>query len=316
MARGRREALAALLALAVVASRAATLATGHAGTARRCVARMGPMRPSGERKFVKKLWKSRRGSLDELELAALSGSTNRTRTSRVDEVLRAPRRIRGAESRQGVDANPREDLRLTISGGEQKGRKLRTPDAYIRPMMAQVRQAMFSMLGELTELGPSTSMLDLFSGSGCVGLEALSRGCQTVASVDFSAKCADVMRYNARACGYEDRHTTVCAKAEDVLADPARFKLRYPFDLITLTPPYEEILYADLIKAVLASPGLGENTVIALEYPEELGVLPAVLGDGKLVGYRNRKYGRTVLAIYVCRPDGSQGGLPHPHEFL
>jgi len=199
------------------------------------------MRPSGERKFVKKLWKSRRGSLDELELAALSGSTNRTRTSRVDEVLRAPRRIRGAESRQGVDANPREDLRLTISGGEQKGRKLRTPDAYIRPMMAQVRQAMFSMLGELTELGPSTSMLDLFSGSGCVGLEALSRGCQTVASVDFSAKCADVMRYNARACGYEDRHTTVCAKAEDVLADPARFKLRYPFDLITLTPPYEEV---------------------------------------------------------------------------
>lgn len=75
-------------------------------------------------------------------------------------------------------------------------------------------------------------------------------------------------------------------------------------------------MYADLIQSVLDSPCLGENTVVAIEYPEELGVLPSVLGDGKLVGYRNRKYGRTVLAIYVCRPDGSQGCLPHPHEFL
>lgn len=274
------------------------------------------MRPSGERKFVKKLWRSQRSDADEVALAGLSSSTNRTRTSRVDEVLRAPRRMRGATVTQGVDANKRPDLRLTITGGEQKGRRLKTPDVYIRPMMAQVRQAMFSMLGELVELGPSTRALDLFSGSGCVGLETLSRGAEFVASVDFSHKCADVLRQNVRDCGYEERHVTVVAKAEEVLADPSRYNLRAPFDLITLTPPYEEILYSALIDALVASPAVGENTVIALEYPEELGVLPAVIGDGKLVGYRNRKYGRTVLAIYVCRPDGSQGGLPHPHEFL
>lgn len=229
------------LFLALAMSHAAVLPRPRAAAFGRCVSRMGPMRPSGERKYVKKLWKTRRSSLDELELAELSTRTNQTRMSRVGEVLRAPRRMRGAQSTQGIDANPRADLRLTISGGEQKGRKLKTPDAYIRPMMAQVRQAMFSMLGELTELGSSSSALDLFSGSGCVGLEALSRGCESVASVDFSAKCAEVMRQNAKACGYEQRHQVVCAKAEDVLANPSRFNLRYPFDLITLTPPYEEV---------------------------------------------------------------------------
>lgn len=245
--------LAWLLVLAlgrVIAARPAP----RAASVVRGASRMGPMRPSGERKFVKKLWKTRRSSLDELELAQLSTRTNRTRSSRVGEVLRAPRRMRGVDAKQGVDANPRADLRLTISGGEQKGRKLRTPDAYIRPMMAQVRQAMFSMLGELTELGPSTSVLDLYSGSGCVGLEALSRGCETVASVDFSAKCADVMRHNARACGYESRHQVVCAKAEDVLADPGRFNLRFPFDLITLTPPYEEVRAPPAARRAAAPP--------------------------------------------------------------
>lgn len=44
--------------------------------------------------------------------------------------------------------------------------------------------------------------------------------------------------------------------------------------------------------------------------------MPSTLGEGRLVGYRNRRYGRTVLAVYVYRPDGSQGVLPHPHEFM
>ncbi|KAJ1640456.1 hypothetical protein T492DRAFT_479663 [Pavlovales sp. CCMP2436] len=236
----------AVLALSLVACRAAHLPASRVLTARRCVTAMAPassagerpMRPSGEFREVKKLWRSRRSTSDDLALASLA---NGTRASRVNEVLRAPRRMRGEAVTQGVDKNMRSDLRLTISGGEQKGRRLQVPDVYIRPMMAQVRQAMFSMLGELVELGPSTRALDLFSGSGCVGLETLSRGCEYVASVDMSHKCADVMRINAKNCGYEDRHQVVVAKAEHVLADPAKFNVKFPFDLITLTPPYEEV---------------------------------------------------------------------------
>lgn len=209
------------------------------GTASRIVMMPRSMRPREARKAVKREWRSKR--FEESELALAQISSNRSATSRAGETLRAPRRMRGVDLTQGVDRRTRSDLKLYITGGEQKGRKLRTPAVYIRPMMAQVREAMFSMLGDLVELGPSASALDLFSGSGCVGLETLSRGCERVASVDLSADCVDVMRANARMCGYEERHVAVCARAEAVLAEPTKYGLSPPFDLITLTPPYEEV---------------------------------------------------------------------------
>lgn len=234
--------MAALLLVACL-----TIVTAHAGavnfrgvTVGRADVRLGPMRRSKLRKEVKRVWRSKRFELTEEELAQLAGNVT-SQQSRTKAVLAAPRRMRGQRITQGKDRNPRSDLRLYITGGDQRGRRLAAPDVYIRPMMARVREALFSMLHDLSGIGSMTTCLDLFSGSGCVGLEMLSRGCGQVASVDLSAECVRVMELNARACGYEGRHTAICARAEDVLLDPSRYGVPLPVDMITLTPPYEEV---------------------------------------------------------------------------
>jgi len=101
-----------------------------------------------------------------------------------------------------------------------------------------------------------------------------------------------------------------------VLADPSRHGLQGPYDLVTVTPPYEEVVYAELMGAICASPLLGEDCLVAVEYPVELGLFPPTLGGGRLVGLRNRRYGRTVVAIYVNRPSGKLDLAPFSEEFV
>ena len=102
-----------------------------------------------------------------------------------------------------------------------------------------------------------------------------------------------------------------------MLATPERFPALLPsYNLITLTPPYEEISYPDLIDVVAASPLLNDDCVVVIEYPVELGSLPPKLGDrDQLVGLRNRRYGRTVLAFYAYKPTGKLNLAPRPAEF-
>jgi 16S rRNA G966 N2-methylase RsmD len=92
------------------------------------------------------------------------------------------------------------------------------------------------------------------------------------------------------------------------------------FNVITICPPYEEVVYADLMDAVAGSPVVTDDTIVLLEYPVELwGDLPPVYVGEKvtMVGIRNRKYGRTVIAMYVCNPTGKiENAEPRPTEFL
>ena len=83
------------------------------------------------------------------------------------------------------------------------------------------------------------------------------------------------------------------------------------FDVVSITPPYEEVVYSQLLDAVCSSPAVGEDTIVIVEYPVELGCLPHVIraeeggeGASTLVGVRNRRYGRTVVAIYIADSSG------------
>ena len=234
------------------------------------------------------------------------------------EKLRAPRRARGAPPiREQGRATPQRELqRLSITGGEWRGRRLLTPEVYMRPMMSRVREALFSMLYPTGVLRETASILDCFSGAGTVGLEALSRGMGRATFVDFSKTCADAIRSNAEQFGAAERAHVVQADVLAVLREPARHGLSEPVDLVTITPPYEEVVYAELLDALASSPAVGEDTLALIEYPVELGVLPPVLADGRLVGLRNRRYGRTVLALYVNRPSGRLDMQPFSEEFV
>ena len=217
---------------------------------------------------------------------------------------------------QGKAAQVRELQRLLITGGTARGRKLVTPGVYMRPMMSRVREALFSLLYPTGVLRDSARHLDLFAGSGVVGLESLSRGIGDATFVDFSKVCCDAIRSNAETIGVGDRARVVEARVDTFLADPSRYGVTEPFDLIAITPPYEEVVYADLVTQLAASAAVGEDTLVVIEYPVELGCFPPTLADGQLIGLRNRRYGRTVIGLYVNRPSGRLDYAPFTEEFV
>lgn len=217
---------------------------------------------------------------------------------------------------------------LRILGGIAKGRRLDSPEVYLRPMMGKVREAVYSTFTSfgLYREGVATRHLDIFSGSGSVGLESLSRGAVHCTFVDLARDCCDTCNRNIEWCQFddtEDRTRVVCGDAIEVLRNPYGHGIPegFTFNVVTLCPPYEEIVYADLIDAAANSPAVSDDTVILIEYPVELGCLPHVIkrdDGGLLVGVRNRKYGRTVIALYVVNPTGrlDSSAESRPEEFV
>ncbi len=193
---------------------------------------------------------------------------------------------------------------LRILGGTKRGRKIASPEVYLRPMMSRVRSALFCTLSAMGLFHlTSTRVLDIFSGSGSVGLEALSRGASHATFVDLSKLCIATAKLNAQSLGFGERICTVNAAAEDVLLKPEQYDLTRPYDLITVTPPYEEVDYSALLDILCKSSVLSTNSIVVIEYPFEMGSLPFIVGERSLVGLRNRRYGRTILGIFVHRPD-------------
>jgi 16S rRNA (guanine(966)-N(2))-methyltransferase RsmD len=194
--------------------------------------------------------------------------------------------------------------RLRILGGIAKGKKINSPDVYLRPMMGKVREALFSTLNFMDLFQSNgTRVLDIFAGSGSIGLEAISRGASHATFIDFSKNCVDTVLSNAELCGFGSQVSAVCTTAQEFLRDPVKYGQMDPYDVITLTPPYEEVVYADLVESLCNSPCVAPDTVVAIEYPIEMGTMPYILGQDKFFGVRNRRYGRTVLALYVYRPN-------------
>lgn len=252
------------------------------------------------------------------EIAADSGD-GRGRRDRPRREVRAgggsdkPPRVR----KQGKEMQVRELQRLVVSGGAHRGRRLVTPAVYMRPMMSRVREALFSMLYPTGILRESAATLDLFSGSGVVGIEALSRGIGRATFVDFSPVCTEVIRSNCESLDESKSVNVIEADVYAVLNSPERFGLGdRVFEMVTVTPPYEEVIYSDLMSAIAGSRLVGEDTLVVIEYPVELGIFPQSLFNGQLVGLRNRKYGRTVLALYVNRPSGKLDLPPFTEEFV
>mmetsp|Transcript_82788 Transcript_82788/g.210685 ORF Transcript_82788/g.210685 Transcript_82788/m.210685 type:complete len:303 (-) Transcript_82788:34-942(-) len=222
-----------------------------------------------------------------------------------------------AQKSQGKSAVREGTRKLTmkITGGECKGRYVSCPSAYIRPMMSTVRETLFNILACSDVLRESASMVDLFAGSGIAGLEALSHGVGRATFCDSSGTCVKAIRENCNDLGFGERATVIKCNALSLLKDPEQFGVQYPVDLIILDPPYEEIDWRDLFATIVASPLLFEDTMVAIEFPKSLGLLPARIGNGKLVGLRQRVFGQTNLALYVYRPSGRMTISPKVEEF-
>lgn len=181
-----------------------------------------------------------------------------------------------------------------IIAGVAGGRRLQVPSAGVRPTGDKARGALFNSLGSLVDL-EGAAVLDLYAGSGALGLEALSRGAATAVFVESSPRVLPVLRANLAAVGLRGGRV-VAGSVPAVAAGPAP----QAFDVVLADPPYEtpaEEVH-QVLRALLAGGWLAPGGVVVVERPsrERTWEWPTPLG-----GLRERRYGEAVLR-YGRRP--------------
>ncbi|KAK9090577.1 hypothetical protein Sjap_023754 [Stephania japonica] len=190
---------------------------------------------------------------------------------------------------------------LQVLGGKARRKKLLSPKGMdVRPMMEVVKGAAFDILqvaGGCPASLRSGRWLDLYSGSGSVGIEAMSRGCSEAHFVEMDPwVISEVLRPNLEWTGFLDSAVVHVLRVEDFLkrADQLVGKIGQ-FDYVSVTPPYTAVDYSDLMNQLSTSALVGEDTFILVEYPLRTDMLDSC---GSLVKVSDRRFGRTHLAIY------------------
>lgn len=119
---------------------------------------------------------------------------------------------------------------MRVIAGKAKGQRLKAPPSGTRPMTDRMKEAVFSTLGDLTGL----KVLDLYAGSGALGLEALSRGAATARFVENARDAIVKLEQNIEATGATDRAEVAWTDVKQVLRRPSTERM----DLIFVDPPY------------------------------------------------------------------------------
>ena len=184
---------------------------------------------------------------------------------------------------------------MRVIAGLAKGRRLQSvPGDSTRPITDRAKEALFSIIGTWII---DTRVLDLFGGTGAVGIEALSRGAAFVQFLDLNRRAVQTIQANLRHCGFATQGVVT-------QGDSFAFLERYqgePFDLIYVAPPQYKELWRKALLAIDAKPELlaEYGAVIVQIHPrEETPVDLAVLEE-----YDRRKYGSVQLIFYANRAD-------------
>ncbi|MFE4515598.1 16S rRNA (guanine(966)-N(2))-methyltransferase RsmD [Kitasatospora sp. NPDC056783] len=178
-----------------------------------------------------------------------------------------------------------------VIAGAAGGRRLAVPPGRgTRPTSDKAREAMFSTLEALRGTVHGARMLDLFGGSGAVGLEALSRGAEHVLLVEADGQAARVIRENVRTLGLPGAEVRA-AKAEKVIAGPAP---ETPYDLVFLDPPYAvtDGELREMLTTLSAGGWLAEDALVTVERSTRGGEFGWPEG---FEGLRSRRYGEGTL---------------------
>jgi 16S rRNA (guanine(966)-N(2))-methyltransferase RsmD len=189
---------------------------------------------------------------------------------------------------------------MRVIAGTAKGHRLQSvPGDATRPITDRVKEALFSILGDFVA---GARVLDLFAGTGAVGIEALSRGSAEAVFIDKSPAALRVVHANLQHTRLSERATVRRADAFKYLAGPAE----EPFDLIYVAPPQYKGLWMEALRALddrpdwIATYDTGESGIVIVQiHPREYQELSL----NRLVEYEQRKYGSTLLCFYEMVKD-------------
>lgn len=180
---------------------------------------------------------------------------------------------------------------MRIVAGKFRGKQLQTPQSNdIRPTADRVRESLFNILS--SRLGPNFDgcrVLDLFAGTGALGLEALSRGASYAVFVDEGAEARGLIRGHIEAFGLGGQTKLLRRDATD-LGPAEKFK---PFDLVFLDPPYSQRLGEKALQSAMSGGWLAEDALIVLEERKNVELaLPAGISE-----IDRRDYGDTSIHL-------------------
>ena len=187
---------------------------------------------------------------------------------------------------------------MRVIGGSARGLQLAGfAGREIRPTPDRVREALFSIL--YSKRGPLTgcAVLDLFAGSGALGIEALSRGARHAWFIDSSRSAVDTIRQNLARCGLADRATVIMA---DLWGALPRLGGDGPFDLLFADPPYSAGHAPRLLVEVSRLGLLATDGLLCLE-TAPADPVPAQVGN--LFVLDRRRYGTTMLHFFQPAPE-------------
>ncbi len=174
---------------------------------------------------------------------------------------------------------------MNITGGKFNSRKLISPKGgNVRPTLSKTRAAIFDMLLQFVDF-EDKSFLDLFAGSGIMGLEAVSRGFEESFAIERDKKTYFNIKANYELLGI---------KPNVILGDSIKKlkNLGQSFDVVYIDPPYEAGLYDPALQAIAENKILREGGIIILEYPENIDIDFAAFNVLK-----QKNYGGKIIAF-------------------
>jgi 16S rRNA (guanine966-N2)-methyltransferase len=183
---------------------------------------------------------------------------------------------------------------LRIIGGKARGRKIRSvPGDTTRPITDKVREALFNIIGADIQ---GASLLDLFAGTGSVGIEALSREAGYVCFVEMNRKAFEIIRENLQSTGLADGAEVRHADAFNMLAG----ETNHQYDYIYIAPPqYKEMWRKTLTLLDQYTEWMAEDAwVIVQIHPIEYKPVGEELPIRNLMEFDQRHYGSTLLVFY------------------
>ena len=186
---------------------------------------------------------------------------------------------------------------MRVIAGSQKGRRLMASRGDgLRPTSDRVKEALFSILGSRTD---GARVLDLYAGTGAIGIEALSRGAQVATFVEPDAASLKALRANLDRCNLAPQALVHACTVESFLRRQQSSESTY--DIIFADPPYHDGSAPALLPSLDQAGIMTTDSIVILEHFSKVTVPSEV---GRLVRLRQYRYGDTTLSVFGVRPQG------------
>ncbi|MGN0732642.1 MAG: 16S rRNA (guanine(966)-N(2))-methyltransferase RsmD [Emergencia sp.] len=182
---------------------------------------------------------------------------------------------------------------MRIITGEYRGRRLESPAGYdVRPTSDKVKEAVFNII--MNEVWDATCV-DLFAGTGNLGLEALSRGAKKCYFGDNSRESINLIKNNVKMCRAEDKSVIIAGDYSKTLG-----RINEKVDIFFLDPPYKDGLYENCLEIIDSLDLLSEEGIIVAEHGVR-DYVPETVGNLEVV--KERKYGKIMVTIYARKSE-------------